>query len=366
MIDHTASEFYKTLIESSIDIITVVDSEGQVVYINPSITKDLGYSCEAVVGKNIYEFIHPDDHLKSHRYLRGFLKANMIHSSIELRLKHCDGTWPLFDTKISGLTNTESKATLMITCRDITKRVVIRKHLRQLLERRQTLLKKSDDDHEKQRITISRRLHQEISQSLSVIRMNAELLKKGIYQYPELADDENISQLISYQFSITDQTLESVNSLIFDLRPPLLDQFGLNEAMSSEAERLTKQGVTVEMDTTDDSILPDEVKTVFYRIFTEIIDNIDQHAKARNVHISSRIQDDNYILKVKDDGVGIPSQKLKNNESIGLLAMKERAKSIEAGFKILSQPQQGTTIEIISSLENRNHNERYTSEHPSQ
>jgi signal transduction histidine kinase len=81
-----------------------------------------------------------------------------------------------------------------------------------------------------------------------------------------------------------------------------------------------------------------------YRIFQEILTNIARHANATAITIDLQIRDNNLILKIKDNGRGISKQELQNQQSLGLLGMRERAAQWGGTIEITGIPSKGTTV----------------------
>src|SRR5262245_52435980 len=90
--------FYRTLAEGALDIITVVDEFGSIVYTSPSAGHDLGYALEELVGRNLFEFVHPDDILRVRASFDECRRHDTASAPVEHRLRHTDGEWRTFES----------------------------------------------------------------------------------------------------------------------------------------------------------------------------------------------------------------------------------------------------------------------------
>lgn len=206
-----------------------------------------------------------------------------------------------------------------------------------------SLYHKLETVREEERSRIAREIHDEMAQVLTTMKLEvARLCKKLEASNPDLKENaETVIELI-------DQTLPTVKQLIHDLRPPILDHFGLEEAISwqgQEFERLT--GISFDFDCdSEPETLDKERSTTLFRIFQETLTNVARHSKAENVSVKLSDEDGMISLNVQDDGVGITPDRLKNGHSLGILGMQERARVWGGSVDFVSKPNQGTLVSI--------------------
>jgi len=116
-----SEEHFRFLIENSSDIITTVDSDGNISYISPSIEPILGYSPKSLYGKNGFGYIHPDDLQLSLKSLSKMLQdSGTIFRPIEHRLKHHDGSWRVFQSIGRAILDDSGNKKIIINSRDVT------------------------------------------------------------------------------------------------------------------------------------------------------------------------------------------------------------------------------------------------------
>lgn len=138
-----------------------------------------------------------------------------------------------------------------------------------------------------------------------------------------------------------------IRRLAADLRPPVLDHMGLASAIDILARNLEDSAdLVIDVEAT----LPAEpanwmVSTTLYRIIQEALTNVSRHARATEVHIRLRLAGDSYILEVEDNGVGFEADK-RENSTLGLLGMRERARLVGGDFRLKSVVGQGTLIRV--------------------
>ncbi|MCF8721210.1 GAF domain-containing sensor histidine kinase [Nitrospina gracilis] len=205
------------------------------------------------------------------------------------------------------------------------------------------LYNKLETVREEERSRIAREIHDEMAQVLTTMKLEvARLCKKLEVSHPDLKENaETVIELI-------DQTIPTVKQLIHDLRPPILDHFGLEEAISwqgQEFERLT--GIQFEFDCdSEPENLDKERSTTLFRIFQETLTNVARHSKAENVSVKLSDENGMVSLCVQDDGVGITPDRLKNGHSLGILGMQERARVWGGSVNFVSKPNEGTLVTI--------------------
>jgi signal transduction histidine kinase len=131
-----------------------------------------------------------------------------------------------------------------------------------------------------------------------------------------------------------------------DLRPSILDDFGLSAAVEWYAGEFAKRtGIQCRLDVQSDiKISNPEVTTAVYRVFQESLTNVARHSRATEVSVSLSHEDDLMTLVVTDNGRGITPEEQYQTESLGLLGMQERVEYLGGRFRIEGQPGEGTTV----------------------
>ncbi len=196
---------------------------------------------------------------------------------------------------------------------------------------------------EEERTRIAREIHDELAQVLTALKLEISLLKKKLAtQAPAL--EKNAEMLLG----LVDQTIPSIKELIHDLRPPILDDFGLQETISwqgKEFERRTGIHCSLDLNLMNPEI--DSARTTaMFRIFQETLNNVVRHAHARHVKVNLEDEANILTLRVEDDGIGIDSKHLLSGNSLGIMGMRERARVWGGHVDIQSESQKGTTVVV--------------------
>jgi signal transduction histidine kinase len=202
---------------------------------------------------------------------------------------------------------------------------------------------------EADRTRISRELHDQLGQELTGLKMDLRWIESRL----EVRDDRSLNPLTDRLV----ETLEQVDSLIAtvqriaaDLRPDALDDLGLAEALTQEAERFAlRSEVTCKVEVAG---LPEEISpalaTAVFRIFQEALTNVARHAEATRVRASCRLVDEALELTITDNGKGMPFGVAPDAKSLGLLGMRERAELL--GGKISFNPAETGGTQVIATL----------------
>ena len=197
---------------------------------------------------------------------------------------------------------------------------------------------------EEERRRLRRDLHDGLGAQLAGLNIQAGVLRRLMPRDPAAADGLVVELKTELQAAIAD-----IRRLVYDLRPPALDDLGLVVALRQLAERYGAEdkdlGVTVEApEGTGLPHLPAAVEVAVYRIAQEALTNVVRHARARAcvVRLSA---DDEVRLEVVDDGVGIPEER---TAGVGLCSMRERAS--ELGGVCVVEPIEGGGTRVLVRL----------------
>lgn len=201
---------------------------------------------------------------------------------------------------------------------------------------------------EDERMHIAREMHDQLGQLLTAIKMNIAGLKKKLAN-PE---DPAISQKLEDMAALIDESVLFVRKLAAELRPSVLDDFGLVSAMEWHSEEFQKRSnIEVEFH----SYVPDlktspEVATNLFRIYQESLTNVARHSEATKVTASLLVSPEYIRLSISDNGKGFNIAGNGHKKTLGLLGMKERATMIGGKLEINSEPGKGTNIMITVPL----------------
>ena len=231
----------------------------------------------------------------------------------------------------------------------------VRERTAQLEQRdreRSVLLNKVISAQEDERKRIARELHDQIGQTLTGLVMQIGGVEAT------LGDDQvAIKKQLSDLGESTSEAVEEVRRMMSDLRPSILDDMGLESAVSWYAEtHLEREGMEVVLDLHKSKApLSPNVEISVFRVYQEAITNVIKHSGASHVSISLAYDDDRVSGTIKDDGVGfdVPAARpgADGGWAVGLLGMAERANLLGGSLQIDSSPGKGTTVNFEIPLE---------------
>ncbi len=192
--------------------------------------------------------------------------------------------------------------------------------------------------HEDERRRIARELHDDITQRLAGLAIDAANLPGGDLPASEIDARRSIRGGLV-------QLSEDVHDLSYRLHPSVLDDLGLVEALKAECDRVARSE-TVRVDVETENLpknLPGEVALCIYRVAQEALRNIARHAKATAVQLSLALKEGGVRLAVKDNGRGFEPT-LQTRRSLGHASMRERIRLVGGKLIIQSTPGEGTTV----------------------
>src|SRR6478609_2056794 len=191
---------------------------------------------------------------------------------------------------------------------------------------------------ELERQRLAHELHDETGQALTSILLGLKPLEEALADHPARAALAELrEQVVS--------ALQNVRRLAVELRPAVLDDFGLVAALERLTEAFAEQtGIRVDFHSAlGERRLPPEVETALYRVVQESLTNIAKHANARSVSISLARRDSAVAAVIEDDGAGF-DPRLVREGGVGLLGMRERLALLDGRLEIESRPGAGTTL----------------------
>jgi PAS domain S-box-containing protein len=200
-----------------------------------------------------------------------------------------------------------------------------------------------------ERTRLARELHDSVTQSLYSVTMYTEAAARLLTTGKEATAAEYLRDARD----TAQEALREMRLLIFELRPPVLEQSGLAGALQARLDAVEKRaGVQAELRVAgvegmaDAEWLPLAVQQELYHIAQEALNNSLKHAKAQNLQVCLQLKDDTVRLEVLDDGIGFDPATAEARGGLGLPGMRERVQRIGGQVQIESAPGQGTTVSV--------------------
>jgi len=202
---------------------------------------------------------------------------------------------------------------------------------------------------EAERARLAQEVHDGPAQALSNAIFQVEYIERVIDSDERLARTE-----LRFLRELLRRELGSVRTFISQLRPAVLDELGLDGAISDAVARMTAlSGLAIATELEAPSARLNETQqTVVLRIVQESLQNVRKHGAASSVIVASAIDGDDWVLTVRDDGRGfdIGAVAARGRRNFGLQFMQERAELISARFEVQSRPNAGTVVRLAIPL----------------
>ncbi|MEV0284615.1 sensor histidine kinase [Kribbella sp. NPDC050820] len=196
---------------------------------------------------------------------------------------------------------------------------------------------------EEERRRLRRDLHDSLGPSLGAVALRIETARNLAKSAPEEAD-----RMLDQATTEVAAALADVRRLVYDLRPPSLDELGLVRAIEQQAERFRLGGLAVSVDADALGPLPAGVEVAAYRIASEALTNVARHAEASRCDITLRVDGTALELSVSDDGVGIGAEVA---AGVGMLSVRERAAELGGVCSVTCPASGGTVVRVTLPLD---------------
>ena len=254
--------------------------------------------------------------------------------------------------KLLELKVAERTAELSAANISLQQEIIGRKKIEQGLKESEKLLRalsiRLQEVEETHRKAIARELHDRVGQRLTALNINLNI----IYNQLRPEQREKINDRIMDSIEIVEKTTQNIRDVMANLRPQVLDDFGLAAALRWHCERFfQRSGIDVDLETgTVEKIrLPEMVETALFRIAQEAFNNVIKHACATHVSAAVVKSADFIQLTIVDNGQGFDPRAVRSSEkaqSWGLVNMKERSEALGGQFQIESELTKGTRLRV--------------------
>jgi signal transduction histidine kinase len=296
----------------------------------------VGVPPDQVAGLGVHKFwsehLHPEDRAWVLDTVASLHKAEIDSFSIEYRYLHPQRgeQWIHHLNYAAGRDESGDAVLSYGVARDVTERKLAELELRDLSRR---LIRA----HEQERALLARELHDDVSQRLAVLAIEAGRGRLG----PEQAQ-ASLEEVLEGLMSLSDD----VHSLAYQLHPSVLEELGLAEALRAECERRThRDGPEIALHIEPGlTTVTKDVALCLFRVAQEALGNVVRHAGAETAMVRLRQKDGGWLLAVEDDGAGFRPEGIREGMHLGLASMRERLQLAGGSLDIESAPAQGTTV----------------------
>lgn len=346
--------------ELGIAVIDVTDSgEFVIVGTNPALERLTGRSAQSIQGRRIAEFdpsVDPEVLAAVEDYYQRCVESG---EPLEYEIKtsfQAQQAWLL--VRLEPLKDEDERVHRLInTVIPITERKQAENERNRLLEaldrqrdQLRALASRLATVQEAERHQLARELHDKVGQNLTALAFTLNFVQSQFAPESQ-SQGEKVYRQLDESLNLVEQTTDRIRDVITELRPPMLDEYGLVEALDWYASQFaSREGITVTVQ--GKTIVPrltNATESTLFRIVQEALSNAAQHGQASRISISIVADTRVVRLIIADNGVGFDPTQITSSQkrqAIGLLGMKERAGALAGSCRIESELGQGTRVVV--------------------
>lgn len=367
---------FRAIINQATAGIVRSDEAGRFMFVNQTFCDMLGFSEWELMTNKIWGFTHQEDVDEDRRFYNRLMEKG-IPFQVETRFIRRDRSilWVTLSTApiLDEVGKPQSAVSVVV---DLSERRKAEEELRQLnlelenrvkertfelqtanaalsesRERLQILSQRLVEVQEQERHALARELHDRVGQSLTALNLNLTIISDQLAK-------QSLSPLnnrLLDSIKLVTETIDIVRDVMSDLRPVVLDEYGLVAALHSYIGRFeARYSIHVELVQSEQTIprLGAALEMTVLRIAQEALLNIARHSQASHVAVTLDCEQNVVFLTVQDDGVGIPMDENQERSGHGLMIMRERAEAVGGMVRVISAAGKGTRIEASLPIRN--------------
>lgn len=338
-----------SVVDSAMDAIITLDENQHIVLFNRAAEKMFCVLGQEMLGQPLDNLIPPEYRTAHHHHVsnfahRGDSLRQMGKNMVLYGLRANGERFPI-EASISKA-SVEENILLTVILRDVSSRVAAQQALSQAKADLQQFVRTSQDAREEEKRRIARELHDELGQSLTALKLDANWLQTKLQGHSDL--QAHVQAMVN----LIDRTITSSRRISADLRPLMLDDLGLVEAIHWLCKDLTRStDMKITLDLVGLSVIEDgTVATAIYRVIQEAINNAVKHAQANQLLVVAESDLREARLTVKDNGIGMSTGDQDKRGSYGLAGIKERVYALDGTVRIETPTAGGTTLTVVIPL----------------
>jgi PAS domain S-box-containing protein len=337
------------------DGICGINKKGRINFINPAAAIMLGYNVEELYGLSLYEIVHPTRFdagtcpTAQCPVLTSLDGSTTCHKGDEVYRRKDGSTFPVSCTR-SPIVDRGKCIGVVVMFRDITERKHAEQQVRELSAHLLTA-------REEEKANIAREIHDDLGSTLAALKIEIHMLDKGLS-----VEQKKIPLFMRVEPMVTllDNAIKATRRIITDLRPTILDDYGLLDALKWQADEFNKHtGIYCRVacihsknkdceGCKDCEYTLDKTLSInLFRIFQESLTNVSRHSGASRVEVELRPDGNEVVLSISDNGRGLPERHTIASTSFGIRGMRERAGQLGGKIEIGSPPGGGFNVTAI-------------------
>jgi PAS domain S-box-containing protein len=325
--------------------------EARFVDVNDTFLSNTGYARDEIIGHTAFELgLWPESEFRAKALKVIKSKAAIRDLEISFRTKDREVRIALLSLEIIKLGD---KQYLLVAANDITERKLAEEQLKSSREQLRALSVHLQSVREEERIRLAREVHDEMGGALTSLKLDLSWLDNRL-------SEQQLKNKIAFMSKLIDTSVQMVRRISGELRPPVLDDFGLTAAIEWEIQEFhNRTGIKCEfISEPEDIALDPNLSTAVFRIFQEAMTNVARHANASKVKVSLKQAQSYLRLKIKDTGRGIRKSEIANPRSLGIIGIRERVLPWGGTVSISGVPGKGTDVTVQIPIRRRSDKER--------
>ena len=330
---------FQAIFESAAVGLALGNLQGIMVLVNATFAKMLGYAPEELAGKGYNEFTHPDDVRAQKTILEELFRGERDKIVLEKRYIHRDGGIIWGRLNVSLIHDADGAPIYGIA---IIENITEKKQSAEAIQKEQQLLRRIIDLHERDRQITAYEIHDGMAQQVA-----AALLHLGAFRRLRDCDAIAAEQSLDAASKLMSQCADEARRLISGLRPLVLDEYGIVEAIDYlVCENRERSGMRIDFlhDVRFKRLAP-PLESAAFRIVQEALANACRHGQSEIVIVELTQSEDRLHIKVRDQGPGFDPSAV-GESCFGLRSIRERARLLGGRAEIESAPGSPTVVNV--------------------
>ncbi|HNW69386.1 MAG TPA: PAS domain S-box protein [Bacteroidales bacterium] len=333
-----SEEKYRLLARNMVDVLSLIDRSGKILYVNNSAYDHLGYIPDKIIGTNINHLIVSEEKYKIRAVIKEMLQKKSASQSLVCRVLKRNNQIVWLDTKLLFIRNEKGRI-ISIQCvsRDITEKIEAENRLE---NERRKVMSALIDGQELERQRLSMELHDGLGQKLAGIKIKLENAANN-----EIDETRRVIDEVKAEFW---EVIEEIRAMSMNVSPTILSNLGLIASINMLCKQFI-ENYKIEMDYSvlgnfDD--ISEKKAFYIYRIVQEGLNNIAKHSEATMAKLALIEKEEKMLIILEDNGKGFIKNEHNLSRGNGLSNMRQRTLLLNGDLKIDTGINSGTVIMI--------------------
>jgi PAS domain S-box-containing protein len=329
-----------TFFQKTPDLVCVADKAGYFKNINAAVIEKLGYTAEELFANPISHFIHPDDRDNTSIRRATLLKGNSL---LNFQNRYIAKNGKILWLEWSSIYLADREVVFAIA-KDISIRKQIELEVEEKYIKYKGLAAHFKTSIEEDRKSLAAELHEEIAQLATAVKLDIDWINSNVN---EVSDDSKAR--ISHALAISNLLVETIRRISFSISPNMLDDLGLDATLDWYCNEFSLlNNISCQFESVyDEAILNREISIDFYRICQDSLSMILSNDPAKKIIIRIEETEKDITLSISGNGPGFDIGRITHAQTV--VAMRERAASINGQLTIESKTGNGTTVSVAIS-----------------